>query len=898
MSGERGWAVRAAVGGALILAGAGAGVAGAFAASTSGLVRAVSAAVGAVAGLAAAIWADRAYQRREAREAAVRARADVLDALVADPPGEGSVFDVLLATSTGAAPFRGRRADLAWLGRWWDDPKQPLVVVTGPAGVGKTRLVTQFAQDRPEPWVAGWLAVDRGADAVAAVRACGDPALILVDDADQRSDLAALLANLNTASGTRPLVQVILISRAKDLVSRLAPVLDDRSRGMLSGVRELPLGSFGGADDRARWFGEAVRAYATARQTPPPDLPGHLSGSITDPAEPILTLQAQALLTVLDSEGSRPMRPRVEGLSFDQVAAELFAHELHRWEDVAKRPEFGLIDFTRVVQERAIAALLLVSPTDHEQAAKVLRRVPELRNATAERRANIARWAAHLYPGEPQWPIQIKPDMLAEWLVVTQLTHTPELAASRRGITPVDQAGLLVLLAHASDHMPQAVQLFIGIVVTDTLRLAEAGVAAALTTFRSQWRLDSELSNLIVRTTWSADALSRVEGQLSGGLPRTRAAVAEARVKIARADGETADLAWALNNLGNRLGELGRDQEALAAAEEALGLLRELAQDNPGSQPGLAGALMNLGGRLGELGRHQDALAPAEEAVGLWRPLVQDNPGYQPNLAKALMNLGNRLANLGRHQDALAAAEEAVGLWRPLAQDNPGYQPDLATALNNLAIALNGPGRYQEAMRACEEAVGLWRLLVQDNPGYQPNLAKALDNLGIRLGGLDRHQDALAAAEEAVGLWRPLAQDNPAYQPDLAGALNNLGGRLSKLGRHQDALAAAEEAVDLYRELAQDNPGYQPDLALALNNVGVCLHNLGRQQEALAAAEEAVGLYRELAQANPGLYQEAYKRAGAQLRRKLNLRGQESAAILLHIDDGNPDKDKPAYTEN
>lgn len=164
----------------------------------------MGAAVGAVAGLAAAILADRVYQRREARAAALRARKDVLDALVADPAGEGSVFDVLLATSTKAAPFRGRQADLAWLERWWDDPKQqPVVVVTGPAGTGKTRLVTQFALDRPAQWITGWLSAGRGADAVAAIVACGDPALILVDDADQRPDLAALLASLKADRGTR-----------------------------------------------------------------------------------------------------------------------------------------------------------------------------------------------------------------------------------------------------------------------------------------------------------------------------------------------------------------------------------------------------------------------------------------------------------------------------------------------------------------------------------------------------------------------------------------------------------------------------------------------------------------------------------------------------------------------
>jgi hypothetical protein len=108
---RRGSAARALLAGALVLvlAAVGAGVAGAFATNTSWLMRALGAAVGAVAGLVAAISADRAYQRRDSRATALRAREDVLNALAADPPSESSVFDVLLATSTEAAPFRGRR---------------------------------------------------------------------------------------------------------------------------------------------------------------------------------------------------------------------------------------------------------------------------------------------------------------------------------------------------------------------------------------------------------------------------------------------------------------------------------------------------------------------------------------------------------------------------------------------------------------------------------------------------------------------------------------------------------------------------------------------------------------------------------------------------------------------
>jgi tetratricopeptide (TPR) repeat protein len=645
---RRGWVVLAAVGAALVLAGVGAGVGGWLAPSASWVARAAGAGVGAIAALAAAIWADRAYQRREGRAGALHARDEVLGALVADPASEGSVFDVLLATSTKAAPFRSRADDLAWLDRQWDDPKQPVVVVTGPAGTGKTRLVTRFAQGRPLPWVSGWLSEGRGADAVAKIRACRDPALILVDDADQRPDLAALLASVKTDPGTEPVVRVILITRAAGLVNRLAGQLDDWSRGMLDDVRELPLGPFGGADDRARWFGEAVRAYARARRVPPPDLPAHLGDYITDPAEPILTLHAQALLAVLDSERSRPMGPRAEGPPFDQVAAALFAHEQHRWKTSAEQSEFGLTDLTGPVQAQAIAALVLASPADQKQAVAMLRRVPDLAKAPAERRANIARWAAHLYPGDPPWPIQIKPDMLAEWFAVTQvITETLELAGLLSVMTPEQQAALLVLLAHASDHIIQAAQLFADIVAADTTHIAEAGVAAALTASAGRRRLDGELARLIGQATWSADALGRIEVQMTERLPRTLAAVAEVWVQIARTNNDAVGLAKALDNLGAGLTGVGRYQEALAATEEAVGLWRPLARDNPAHQPGLAEALDNRGVGLGLLGRYQQGLAATEEAVGLWRPLARDNPAHQPDLARAQTNLGGHLAGGG-----------------------------------------------------------------------------------------------------------------------------------------------------------------------------------------------------------------------------------------------------------
>ncbi|NLU75229.1 tetratricopeptide repeat protein [Streptomyces sp. HNM0575] len=59
-----------------------------------------------------------------------------------------------------------------------------------------------------------------------------------------------------------------------------------------------------------------------------------------------------------------------------------------------------------------------------------------------------------------------------------------------------------------------------------------------------------------------------------------------------------------LNNLGTMLSELGRQQEALQTATEAVGICRELATQNPpADMPHLASALNNYSNRLSATGQ-------------------------------------------------------------------------------------------------------------------------------------------------------------------------------------------------------------------------------------------------------------------------------------------------------
>ena len=99
-----------------------------------------------LAALVAGVIADRVYAARESREAARERRSLVLDSLRdARSPSRGEELGLLLAVRC-PVPFRGRSRELARLAAWREGgPGCPVIIVAGPAGVGKSRLALEFA---------------------------------------------------------------------------------------------------------------------------------------------------------------------------------------------------------------------------------------------------------------------------------------------------------------------------------------------------------------------------------------------------------------------------------------------------------------------------------------------------------------------------------------------------------------------------------------------------------------------------------------------------------------------------------------------------------------------------------------------------------------------------------
>ncbi|HEY7809585.1 MAG TPA: tetratricopeptide repeat protein [Allosphingosinicella sp.] len=276
-----------------------------------------------------------------------------------------------------------------------------------------------------------------------------------------------------------------------------------------------------------------------------------------------------------------------------------------------------------------------------------------------------------------------------------------------------------------------------------------------------------------------------------------------------------------------------------------------------------AGWLNDLSNRLSDLGQHESSLLAMEEAVDLRRQMMVAHPErFKEALASSLNNLSGCLIEVGQRKMALAAAEETVEIRRALSKNRPdGWQAPLAASLYNLARCLGYVGRPQHALKAIREALTLVRPLAAAQPEvFLSKLSMYLGNYSNRLGQLGRHSEARAAAQEAVDLDSSLAAAHPdAFNPSLAGSLNNLAVHLANCGgRQKEALEVAQKATQLYRELSAARPDiFTPDLARSLSVLGDRLEDCGNLQEAVQADMEAIGRFASYFLAQPRAFASA-----------------------------------------
>ena len=302
-------------------------------------------------------------------------------------------------------------------------------------------------------------------------------------------------------------------------------------------------------------------------------------------------------------------------------------------------------------------------------------------------------------------------------------------------------------------------------------------------------RLEAEHDNMRAALTWSLEKEPETALRLAVALARfweMRARFLEGSrwLEAALRQSDRADFgtrAKLLSQAGTFAFYRTDFEHAIVLHGEALELYRQVGDDN-----GVAFALMCLGAQHMEKGDHERAAPFLEEALALSRRI-----GDKRNTAGTLHNLGEVERQRGNYERAKALGTESIGLWRKIKDDYnlsmvvgwvgllevwSGDQPDLAEGFLNEALALERELGYWAYAAYCLEAfAGLAE-------------ARGQDARAARLWG------AAEALRTDIGAPLPL-DAHRLYKPSMAAARALLGEAEWEEAFAQGMAMSAEEAA-------------------------------------------------------------------------------------------------------
>lgn len=674
--------------------------------------------------------------------------------------------------------FTGRQAELAFLDAWARQGP-PLVVLSGPGGVGKTALALHWTHRALDRFPDGQLYIDlRGfdrdhpvtaTDALAGfLEALGVPGPdIPLDQAARaarfRSEVAGrrLLLLLDNASGpehVRPLLPgagpgAVLVT-SRDTMSGLVAV---------DGGRRLALGALDRDAGLAllRRLGVAVDRYpdAAAELVELGDglplalrIAAELAGS-GDPAQLVDQLKDHAgRVDALQLPGDdRGRLSTVFSWSYRHLPPSLG----WAFRSAALHPGDTLDD-------RAAAALTGFSLEQARFSLDLLARASLLQPAGPGRfrMHDLARAYAVRLGGRPDDPDDLDRAFrrLADHYLATALSAMDILHPGER---------------HRRPAMP-----------ADPVAVPRLGGRDAAI----QW-LDAERSTLLALVRAAADrgaadvvaALSRtVYRDLNRGWFHQALTLYSTAVAAARSAGDRQAEAEALHSFGLAHFHLGRMPAAREQLEAALALF-----DASGDPDGQARCLVNLGSALSRLGDLPAAVRSLERGR-----LMFERAGDLDGQAHTLINLGVARARLGRNDHR--AEDEALVLYQLL-----GDRSGEACALLNRGACQERLGDLDAAERSVRAA-----LVIHREIGETDGEAYDLGTIGVIELGQGRPEQAAGTLRRSIELHRQTGNrgGEAEVRTDLGRALE-AGGRAGEAARSYElALLLATEAGDRFEQ--------------------------------------------------------------------------------------------------
>jgi len=564
-------------------------------------------------------YARRAFERRHLQElvAASRKHTAILERLDSqlllarlrppDPWDERRELEILRAENR-AIPVVGREQDLAGLHAWLKSSAPVSCrILTGPAGAGKTRLAIQFLEELDgSSWDAGFLRGPGLADLW--TRRWGQPTVAIVDYAATAAEsLKTWLGQLADQQPAHPLRVLLLERDANPESGWLRRLLDHTSAG-----------------------------HRIASLLDPP-LPQRVT--------PLADVQArrQILEATLKKLGAKPdLPPPGSDWDFDRRLAE------SRWED----PLYLMMAAVVARQPGGLPGALSLARTD-------------LAFRLADRELDRVR--KFLSPGEPAEAAQL-------------LTHLAGIVTACRSL---ERADLIAIAKEESGALgwdfPGGARVAASRVADALNRQGRPapiepdiiGEAALLRCFGGE--NSREGTEALVRAARRADhrhapevcfAITRTCQDFAGDECQEPLDWVEALIRT----GESDDLGLLLELEDQMPHDTLVLRERAARVDELL-LTRftQLQGISPSeeNQSKCGGLANNLSLRLSALGRREEALAQAEEAVRIYRQLAQQRPDvFLPDLARFLATRGEIIA-ADRPGEATEPLAGAIRLLTP-----------------------------------------------------------------------------------------------------------------------------------------------------------------------------------------------------------------------------------------
>ena len=296
--------------------------------------------------------------------------------------------------------------------------------------------------------------------------------------------------------------------------------------------------------------------------------------------------------------------------------------------------------------------------------------------------------------------------------------------------------------------------------------------------------LENEHDNLRAVLDWAlaSDAFT-LALQLSAALARFWGALgylSEGRrwleAAIAPASRESPHMAKALVGAGMLASRQGDYERATALYEEALAMYR-----GKEDRQGIALALARLGAIANEQGEFDRADGFYRESLALSREM-----GDKAATAGILNNLGNQEVLRGNVEQAAAFYLDSLQISREL-----GHKQRTSTALLNLGrLAFYNQADYERAIAYLEESLTLYREL-----GSKGGIAATLYQLGRAMFYQKLYSQAGAFFEESLQLCEQLRE-----MPGIAATRLGLGVTTLLQGGYKEARALLNDSLSLHHE--------------------------------------------------------------------------------------------------